>query len=147
GAAACRAARSGRAHAVATTKSAGHPMKLPFKGDTVSKLARTDEDLLATQQQIEAAQQERQSKLLSAGPAEIARLDQSIVDLHRVVGVYNEQKAKLQDRLAVEQEDRREKEYRASVDKIEKSTAGLAGAAQEVEAAIRAVPVAIERFR
>jgi hypothetical protein len=121
-------------------------MKL-LKRNTVEMLKRAEEDLLATQQQIADVQQERQGKLLDAEPAEIARLDQRIADLHRVLGVYNERIGQLQAKLEAEEVEQRQKDYERSVSQIEKAIAGLASVAAEVEAAIRAVPVALSKYR
>jgi hypothetical protein len=118
-----------------------------IKGDTAAKLARANEDIAATEQTIAAAQSERLAKLLDAPANEIEALDRKIADQSRVAGVYREQIARLEIKLADEQAERREKEYKAAVDVIEKAVAGLSGAAQEVEAAIRAVPAALDRFR
>jgi hypothetical protein len=73
--------------------------------------------------------------------------DRKIADQHRVARLYRERIDLLQAQLVNEQAEQRAKEYRVAVDEIEKSIAGLAGVATEVEAAIRAAVAAIERFR
>jgi hypothetical protein len=64
-----------------------------------------------------------------------------------VASVYRERIAGLESRLATEQAEQRDKEYRAPIDKIEKAVAGLSGVAAEVEAAVRALPVALAKFQ
>jgi len=93
-------------------------MKLPFKSDTASKLARAHEDLAATEAAIASAQQERLSKLLDAEPGEIERLDRSIEDQHRALAVYADRIAGLQLRLQQEQADENERRRQAAIEKV-----------------------------
>src|SRR5215472_5732335 len=124
-------------------------MRLPaiIKGDTAARLTRATDDLATTEQTIAGLQSERSARLLDAPGGEIEALDRRIADQHRVAAVYREQIGQLQIKLAEEQAEQREKEYQAAVDKITLAIAGLSNVAGEVEAAIRAVPVALERFR
>jgi hypothetical protein len=94
-------------------------MKLPFKGDTANKLARTGEDLAACEQTIFALQQERLAKLLDADASEIEALDRKIIDQGRVAVVYREQIAQLEIKLAEEQVEQKRRQRQQAIAKAE----------------------------
>ena len=110
-------------------------------------MQRAEEDLQATEQAIAALQQERLAKILEAPADAIDAIDRKIADQHRVATVYREQIAALRARLATEETEQRGRKYQASLDKIEKTIAGLSGVASEVEAAIRTFIAAATKFQ
>jgi hypothetical protein len=109
-------------------------MKLPIlKRDTASALAKTNEELAATEAQIAALQQERLEKILDAELGEIERLDQQIIDRHRQRAVLTQRVAGLEQRLEAERIEQSRKDYAAAVTAIEPSLARRTEAAIALE--------------
>jgi hypothetical protein len=103
-------------------------MKLPaiIKRDT----ATAHEDLRANETAIAVLQQERLSGLLDLEVAEIERLDQRIIDLHRQRAVFTQRIAGLEQRLSAERAEQAAKDYQQAIVAIEP------GLARRTEAAI-----------
>src|SRR5262249_33242289 len=122
-------------------------MKVSFKGDTAGKLARADEDLAAAEKAVADLRRDREAMLADGDAAEIDKLDRKIGDYVRQASVFRDKVPLLQARLADEQAAERDRQYRASIDKIASALPGLSKAAQELETALLAIPRALLKFQ
>jgi hypothetical protein len=108
-------------------------MKVPFKRDTAAALAKANEDLSAVETEIVRLQSERLAKLLDADAIEIEAIDRRIGDLHRQRTVFADRMIGLEHRLAEEQRERAEEQYRQAVAAIEPRLARRTAAAVVLE--------------
>src|SRR5262249_49474570 len=114
-------------------------MKL-IKNDTAAKLAPASEDLAAGGKTLAGLRIERDAILADNEADQIEILDQQIGNYERQASVFRERIPLLEARLANEQAAERDRQYKASIDKIASMLPGLSKAAQELESALLAIP-------
>ena len=116
-----------------------------FITGTAKRLDAAKAALLETQDKIADLIRRRQEALLADDTDAVLAIDDQHAMARRRVGLWQDKIAALQEKLMAEQDEKRQKDYHAAVDKIASRIAGLAAHDTELASAMKAVATALEK--